>query len=493
MGKGILYCAQCGNTVREDDFARGKAQMLDDMPYCGGCKPAEPASPPPLPAQKGSSQRIPMPAKQGSSQRLLKPSSTTRMEAAQTKPPPFKNPVVIGGAVAAVALVVLLLLLLGGGRKEMEAPVETIQRTADRPSAPPPPEPPRAILPRDPLDDRVKDLEAMAATAPPETTLARVDALRAKARGTPHEATLARIETQALQVKAELERAKSVRIEPLLAEIRQIIAKDPQFARKQEVLTKFAHALTVADGRRPQVQKMKDDYARDAELAAKRATVVGHWKLDDAGGGQVAKDASGRNQSALVEGPVWTEGKIGSALSFDGKDDFIALPPTPALLEVQNSSYTLSAWFKPGGTPPGKDAAYGILVKPGFHEGLSYNSEGKFVMDHWLTGDVHASAFTNQAYPAGAWHHVVGIVNRTGGITELFLNAKRAGRSNWEPQAATRRYGEHPWRVGIANPGAKEYAWPAKGVIDDVRIYNRVLSIAEIAALFEAGTAGRDD
>jgi hypothetical protein len=43
----------------------------------------------------------------------------------------------------------------------------------------------------------------------------------------------------------------------------------------------------------------------------------------------------------------------------------------------------------------------------------------------------------------------------------------------------------------MAAPGAKTYAYPAKGVIDDVRLYRRALTAQEIADLAKAASAAR--
>src|SRR5436305_45585 len=57
--------------------------------------------------------------------------------------------------------------------------------------------------------------------------------------------------------------------------------------------------------------------------------------------------------------------------------------------------------------------------------------------------------------------------------------------AEWEANKATRDYAKTPWRVGVANPTAKKWAWPAKGLIDEVRIYKKALSDAEVAALYK--------
>ena len=49
------------------------------------------------------------------------------------------------------------------------------------------------------------------------------------------------------------------------------------------------------------------------------AKVLGHWKLDE-GSGTTAKDSSSNaNNGKLTGGPQWVTGKLGKALSFDGK------------------------------------------------------------------------------------------------------------------------------------------------------------------------------
>ena len=53
--------------------------------------------------------------------------------------------------------------------------------------------------------------------------------------------------------------------------------------------------------------------------------LVGWWKFDETDG-NVASDSSGNgNDGNLTNGPTWTEGKIGGALSFDNVDDFVDL------------------------------------------------------------------------------------------------------------------------------------------------------------------------
>ena len=60
--------------------------------------------------------------------------------------------------------------------------------------------------------------------------------------------------------------------------------------------------------------------------------LVGWWKFDE-GSGTVAYDSSGNgNDCNLSGGPIWTAGKIGGALTFDGQDDYVLVKKISVLL-----------------------------------------------------------------------------------------------------------------------------------------------------------------
>ena len=241
------------------------------------------------------------------------------------------------------------------------------------------------------------------------------------------------------------------------------------------------------------------DRARQPNAMVGEATVklayssglVGCWKLDD-GRGATARDSSRHGQHGVLKNldaaKCWVEGKAGGALEFDGENGYVEIPNSSALQTVQEQDYTLAAWFKPSNLPPGTgnayNAAYAIVAKKGFHEGLLYDKDGKFVFCHWLTGDKGAGATTQNAFPAGQFHHVAGVVDRARGEVQLYVNGKLEARGAFDAGAATRPYGEESWLIGTANNNTREgYGWPAKGVIADLRIYNRALSEEEVRNL----------
>ena len=78
-----------------------------------------------------------------------------------------------------------------------------------------------------------------------------------------------------------------------------------------------------------------------------------------------------------------------------------------------------------------------------------------------------------------------GVVDRAAGSVKLYLNGEEKGSGEFTANAAARKYEKTTWKIGIGNPGADQYAWPAKGLVDDVRIYNKALGAAEVKGLYE--------
>jgi len=76
------------------------------------------------------------------------------------------------------------------------------------------------------------------------------------------------------------------------------------------------------------------------------AKIVGVWLFDE-GKGDVAKDSSGNgNDGKLMKNPQWVDGKFGTALEFDGTDDYVDVDDTDELSGSDGKKLTVVAWFK---------------------------------------------------------------------------------------------------------------------------------------------------
>lgn len=239
--------------------------------------------------------------------------------------------------------------------------------------------------------------------------------------------------------------------------------------------------------------------------------LAGYWELDEVSGPTAADVTSNNNAGTWVGAPAVSTAVPAAlasfsarCLSFDGAgtDDYVEIPNSASLENVQEGDYTLSAWFMPGGAPSAAETNYGICVKGGWNEGLVYTQEQRFSMEHWLAdtdGDGNpewASVgvwWPANTYPPGSWYHVAGVINRTAGTAELYVNGELVGTNAWAegPGAVAYERGATPWRIGIASPpGSNLWSWPANGSIDDVRIYSRALTQAEVQSIATGADAG---
>lgn len=225
-----------------------------------------------------------------------------------------------------------------------------------------------------------------------------------------------------------------------------------------------------------------------AVVEARDPSLIGHWKLDEPGA--TAVDSSGRDNSGiLVNEPSRVPGKNGSAVALDGKDRYVSIPNAESLDKLQDGTYTVACWFKPN-TKPGapNDAAYAIFAKSAMHEGLTYNADQKFVMDHVLANGTVVSAVSAAAFPPGSYYHVAGVVSRSEGAVRLYVNGRQEGAGSFPPGGAAKDFKNETWKIGIAAPGGGAQRLSADGIVDDVRVYNRALQAADLRTA--AGIAG---
>ena len=91
----------------------------------------------------------------------------------------------------------------------------------------------------------------------------------------------------------------------------------------------------------------------------------------------------------------------------------------------------------------------------------------------------------------GTYFHVVGVADVEKNHTIIYVNGIIKGSKNWEENAvalAAKRFWDSNVLIGIGNPRDNIKPEALVGVIDEVRIYNRALSDAEIDTIFKGPT-----
>jgi len=224
------------------------------------------------------------------------------------------------------------------------------------------------------------------------------------------------------------------------------------------------------------------------EYSSLRQGLVSAWCPSLGASGLTLIDRSGRgNHGTLVNmggQDNWKASGSGVALNFDGTNDYAT-----ATASIVNSIVTMSLWAYFYSTPTN----YPLLCqwqKPG-----SANYVDTVTMLHRPSGDVYGGgsgsrvmfsvtgATYNSSFPSvglviGRWNHFVGVFD--GSTQFLFLNgvlAQSAAPSSSATIPAERR------NVEIANNRALSSDGYFNGQMDDIRLYSRALTPAEIRLL----------
>src|SRR3989338_2687980 len=206
--------------------------------------------------------------------------------------------------------------------------------------------------------------------------------------------------------------------------------------------------------------------------------LVGYWGFEE-GSGAMAYDGSNYgNTGTLTAGPSWTKGKVGSALSFDGTDDYVEKASAIGLPTGATAPFTLSGWVKVSAYVDLSHVfGFGSQMPNGLNNGtmrsiLEYNSNWYF----WGAG---ADWDTGIAFDAdNNWHFAVISAN----ATNIFFYRDGVLRASSARPAALQTANTY------VTMGSKHSAGAFfNGQIDEVRCYNRELSAEEVRYHYNRG------
>jgi hypothetical protein len=188
----------------------------------------------------------------------------------------------------------------------------------------------------------------------------------------------------------------------------------------------------------------------------------------NAGSGSNVADSSGSKNSGTVSGATWSSsGRFGSALSFDGVNDWVTVADAASL--DLSSGMTLEAWVRPsrlGGwrTVVFKERSGGVVY------GLYGDQAGGRPLGQVDIGG-ERNAVGSASLPLNVWSHLATTFD--GSMVRLYVNGTQAGSL---PFAGSMAASTGPLRLGGNSVWGEWFA----GLIDEVRVYNRALSASEI-------------
>jgi len=198
------------------------------------------------------------------------------------------------------------------------------------------------------------------------------------------------------------------------------------------------------------------------------------------------RDIAGGNNGALQNGTTFAPGEVGQAFSFDGTDDQIVVPNHAN--QNGGTQITIDAWINPTSIVHGQP----IAQKRSSDNIGGYTFEtthSPFAPDNGLqwaimiAGAYHVLQTPANVLTIGTFQHVAATYDGT--TMRIYVDGVEKANM---PASGTIDPRTDPFVIGrnVPNPAV---VW--QGLIDELELYNRALSQPEIAAIFNAGTAGK--
>jgi len=207
-------------------------------------------------------------------------------------------------------------------------------------------------------------------------------------------------------------------------------------------------------------------------------TLVAYYPFNE-GSGTIAHDCSGNGFNALIEGSnvSWTSGHSGTAILFVSADNVCVVVSSSSA--NQSGAFTVSAWVNPNGSNGGYVVGQRQEVGYAWRIDIEPTDAGASLSLAVGTGDdAGDDDFAGTIIQPGSFHHVVGVFAPGGSTQTIYLD----GVPNPSPSAAQMIVLDpmsSTIRVGCRGDDTNFF----DGVIDEVRVYDRVLSESEIVAL----------
>lgn len=208
--------------------------------------------------------------------------------------------------------------------------------------------------------------------------------------------------------------------------------------------------------------------------------IVAYWDFNEISG-NTASDVTGNgHDGTLIGDPQWTnDGKFGGALEFDGEGDEVDVP---FHADLNQEVFTITAWANVDSGSANHRAV--VSSRADFPQrGFIFYAEPGNTWQFWIgAGANHWKPVQGPAVNLDDWDHLAGTY--ADGNHKFYVNGEFVGEENFDISV-------NPEEEFLIGAGANETAahnYRFVGKIDEVRVYDRVLTEDEIGAVMESDT-----
>jgi hypothetical protein len=211
-----------------------------------------------------------------------------------------------------------------------------------------------------------------------------------------------------------------------------------------------------------------------------------------------AVDSIGGNNGTLMNGAGFQPGEVNEAFSLDGASQYVLVQAVNSNLDVgSGSGMTIEGWINPHtvdqqqllcewervlGTFDGSDVGVDFAIQA---------STQLYANITDTSGNAHEIYAPANLLTANTWQHVVMTYDKASGVGALYINGTLVVSQDFgtfTPQTSFSNFliGGRTTFASVSNPVTL-----FGGGMDEWTLYNRALSQSEIAAIYNAGSAGK--
>src|SRR5438270_4978402 len=222
--------------------------------------------------------------------------------------------------------------------------------------------------------------------------------------------------------------------------------------------------------------------------SATAGDAIAYWTFDESNG-SAALDLSGNGHDATITGAAYITGISNYALAFNGSNAYVFASDalvggtSGAGLDAGTRDWTVAAWIK-------TTASGMVVTKMGWIGGSNPDGWGMSVSGNGTlgaalhksnAGTVNIFAGDGKIVNDGQWHHIAVVFNRSGNMIRFVDGVSTGTQNDLTFIAGESIDNTRQLRIGARDQAGDEVFF--NGLIDDVHVYARGLSPAEIAGL----------
>ena len=225
--------------------------------------------------------------------------------------------------------------------------------------------------------------------------------------------------------------------------------------------------------------------------------LIGHWKFDESSG-TTANDASGNNYHAELfnagdGSSSWVDGKVNGGIELDGTDDYLAIQSLNYTQAGEIPAMTAVAWIKTSGTTQNYIMSFDRSEYWRLSVGGDDNNGRLFFATMDPRGntvgvsDDYGTTVVNDGY----WHLVAVSYDSITGLKKFYLDGTQDGsistHGNLDLGTGISRFGTigtHNEDVDFNTMEASYRTSFFQGTLDEIRLYDRALTDAEVNYLY---------